>query len=42
MYIPESMFNLLHLPEYILEFIWDAYWDNEWLRMQRLFKEGKI
>jgi len=42
MYIPKSMFNLLYLPEDVLEFIWDVYWDNEWRRMQRLFKEGKI
>lgn len=42
MYIPKSMFNMLYLPEDVLEFIWDVYWNNEYLRVVRLLKEGMI
>lgn len=37
----EFEFFLL-VPEAILQSIWDAYWENEYLRVLRMLRDGEL
>ena len=40
--MPLAFEFFLLVPEAILQSIWDAYWENEYLRVLRMLRDGDL